>query len=170
MIQVWILVLTSFSTWSNNKSCFDLNLFLLQYLFRPFESVYHVVATQMGLDASFGTTFCRMFSNSRRSGISILIHFAKLFMLSYYWILISVFAADSLFTGKKDEMFLRGFWLIQIGLLITGTGCGFLVHLSFIRYEVYFVPSSEFSVESDCIELHLALLFIWILSGFCFMG
>lgn len=85
-----------------------LRAILPQYVFQPFESVFHVVATQMGLDASFGTTFCRMFSNSRRSGTSTLNNLAKLFMLSY-WILTSVFAADSLFTGKKDGMSLRGF-------------------------------------------------------------
>lgn len=59
--------------------------------------------------------------------------------------------ADSSFVGRKDVMSLRGFSLIQIGQLIMETGCGSHVHLSFIRYEVDCITSSEFSVESDYI-------------------
>ena len=46
-----------------------------------------------------------------------------------------IVSADSLFTGKKGLMFLRGFGLIQIGQLIMETGYGYHAHHFSTRYE-----------------------------------
>lgn len=111
---------------------------------------FSVVATPMGLDASFSTTFCCMFSNSRWSGIwhwcSQACQLFSYSIIIYQFFIFWVY--DSLFIGKRDVMSLRGFWLIQIGQLIMETGCGSHVHLSFIRYEL--ILNFQYKVIKFC--------------------
>ena len=101
--------------------------------------IFAIVAPQVGLDASSSTAFRCMFFDSWWSGNMTLILLANhcTYIVFFFFSLTLIVFAGSLSIGKKDAMFLKGFWLIQIGQSTMGTGYGFRVHHSFTRYEAY---------------------------------